>query len=124
MNQDHIPRPIRLRLARRLHERLIGLMAADILQDADALLLVPCHSIHSFGMPGDIDVAFIDAHGKVIKSLRNLSPRRMASCRGARATLERFSDIDAEWFEAGQQLEIIQTADKTMQLAYYQGVKK
>ena len=100
----------RLRLALRLHERLIGLIAGDVLGDADALLLAPCHSIHSFGMSGDIDIAFIDRKGRVMKSQRNLPPGRFAACRGAWATIERFSDDTKSWFQVGQQLEVVQKA--------------
>jgi uncharacterized membrane protein (UPF0127 family) len=94
----------RLKVATKVTERLLGLMAKGALSDADALMLVPCNSIHSFGMPKAIDVAFIDSHGKVLKSLRNLPPHRLASCRAACATLERFSDDSLDWFEPGQSL--------------------
>ncbi|MDR2956561.1 MAG: DUF192 domain-containing protein [Coriobacteriales bacterium] len=102
----------RVRVANRLFSRLLGLKAKGVMNDVDALLLDPCYSIHSYGMPTDIDVAFIDKQGRVLKSLRNLPPRRLASCHGARATLERFSDPTSSWFSEGEMLVLSYLDDK------------
>jgi len=96
----------RIKVAASLATRMIGLLAKGVIQKADVLMLMPCKSIHSFGMPSAIDVAFIAADGQVIKAVRDLPPSRMASCRSAATTLERFSDPSKEWFTEGQHLEL------------------
>ena len=91
----------RVRFATRLGERLVGLLRNDVCASGEVLVLSPCSGIHTFGMKGDIDVAFIDACGCVIKVVRSLQPRRFCSCDGARAVLERRSTGDDFWFEVG-----------------------
>jgi uncharacterized membrane protein (UPF0127 family) len=98
--------PYRVKVAASLTARTVGLLAKGVLQKADVLMLMPCKSIHSFGMPSAIDVAFIAADGQVIKAVRNLPPSRLASCRSAATTLERFSDPSKEWFTEGQHLKL------------------
>jgi len=96
--------PVRLRVAHRIHERLLGLFNKKALVDADALLLEPCNSVHTVGMPTDLDIAFLDAQGLVLKSLRNVPPRQLASCREAHSTVERFSKPNETWLKTGQRV--------------------
>jgi len=95
-----------LQIATTLRARISGLLRCPKLADGETLLLVPCRSIHSFGLSRPIDVAFIDAGGKVLKSITGLPPRRLASSRKACATLERFSNDDQEWYPEGSTLEL------------------
>ena len=39
------------------------------------LLISPCKSIHTFGMRENLDVAFIDREGLVVRSDQGVSPR-------------------------------------------------
>ncbi|MCL2136335.1 MAG: DUF192 domain-containing protein [Coriobacteriia bacterium] len=93
-----------VRIAKRPLKRLIGLINDGALDGADALMITHCSSIHSFGMRTSIDVAFIDAEGKVLRSIRSLPPSRLASCRGSKAVLERYQDDNSAWLEPGDQL--------------------
>lgn len=53
------------------------------------MLLSPCSSIHMIGMQFAVDVAFLDAKGRVIAAHPDLRPGfRSRSCLGARHVLE------------------------------------
>jgi uncharacterized membrane protein (UPF0127 family) len=52
-----------------------------------------------------IDVAFIAADGRVLKSLRALRPGQTSSQQGAWACLERYASSEA-WVEVGECMEI------------------
>lgn len=68
--------------------RLGGLLARKPLRDAEALYLAPCSSVHTMFMRYPIDVAFLDAKGRVLKVVPGLQPWRIAGCFGAAAALE------------------------------------
>ena len=61
------------------------------LEGDGALVLAPCASVHTFGMRERIDIAFVGADGKVIRSDKCVRPGRVLSCRSAVAVVERFS---------------------------------
>lgn len=65
------------------------------------MLFSPCHSIHTFFMRRKIDVAFLDEHGRVVKTKRGLGPHRITSCLRAHACLERFSSPEP-WLSVNQ----------------------
>jgi uncharacterized membrane protein (UPF0127 family) len=54
----------------------------------DALLIRRCRSVHTFGMRFPIDVVFVDRDWRVVRVVRDLPPRRIASCREAAAAIE------------------------------------
>lgn len=91
---------MRLVLATRLSERLLGLRK-PLQYKESVLLLAPCSSIHTFGLRSEIDVAFLDREGFVLKVSRAVKPNTLLSCRRAYATLERFSDKESEWLCEG-----------------------
>jgi hypothetical protein len=62
---------------------------------ADVLLIPRCRSVHTFGMRFSIDVAFLDADGRVLRVARDVPPRRVVSCRGAAGVLEAPAGEDA-----------------------------
>lgn len=68
--------------------RLGGLLARKPLREGEALYLAPCSSVHTMFMRYTIDVAFLDARGRVLKVVSHLKPWRMAGCFGAAAALE------------------------------------
>jgi len=51
-------------------------------------MIRPCNNIHMFGMKYSIDVAFVDAKDRVVKTVAGLPPGKLAGCRGARYVVE------------------------------------
>jgi uncharacterized membrane protein (UPF0127 family) len=85
---EELPSGIRLREANTFCARLLGLALLDHV-DADEALLIPrCRSIHTFAMRFALDVVFVDARSAPLRVVRDLRPRRLASCRGAAAAIE------------------------------------
>ncbi len=84
--------------------RLRGLLGCG--RDAPAVLLAPCHAIHTFGMRIPIDVAFVDRQGRIALARRGLLPGRHLSQRGSVAVFERPSQ-DAPWFQAEEWVQIV-----------------
>ena len=78
---------LRARVASGFVSRLRGLHALPPLGPSDALLLVPCRAVHTWGMDRAIDVLFLD-RDRMILEVRTLAPGRSARRRGARAVLE------------------------------------
>ena len=79
-------------------DRLRGLLGTCA--DADPVILTRCSSIHTFGMRYPIDVAFVDEHGGVLRSVRALAPRRLLSSPRAYCVFERPAS-EMPWFEEG-----------------------
>jgi uncharacterized protein len=71
-----------------LFERMRGLLGRAALAEDDALLLMPCASVHTLGMRYPIDVLYLDPDLRIVKRVDNLPPRRVSACWAARATLE------------------------------------
>jgi len=65
------------RLAADFASRFKGLMFRDSLPDGEALLIVPCNSVHTFFMRFSIDVVFINQNGTAVEEQRNMEPGRM-----------------------------------------------
>jgi uncharacterized membrane protein (UPF0127 family) len=70
---------------------MLGLLKKDVCVHGEVLMIVPCKSIHSFGMREPIDVAFVDKGGCVLKVVTGLPPGRTSSCKHAACVLERRS---------------------------------
>lgn len=68
------------------------------------LLIAPCRDIHTFGLRRPIDVAFIDAQGRVLESRRDFAPRGRLKCPSACAVVERWAQDGCEWYEEGQRV--------------------
>ncbi|MDH3271190.1 MAG: DUF192 domain-containing protein [Gemmatimonadota bacterium] len=58
-------------------QRLRGLLARPRLARGEGLLLLECDSVHTVGMAYPIDVAFLDADGRVVRSIEGLAPWRL-----------------------------------------------
>lgn len=82
--------------------RLRGLLFTK--PTAQPILLVPCGSVHTFGMRHDMDIAFLDREGRVLSSYRKVKPLRCLSERRAVAVLERFSNDSRHWPQEGEKL--------------------
>jgi len=91
-------------IASTLHSRLRGLLSSRVCAQGEVLVLVPCNSIHTFGMREPIDVAFIDAQGLVLSFHRCLPPARMLKDKRALLVLERRFFPGEPWLTAGQKL--------------------
>jgi uncharacterized membrane protein (UPF0127 family) len=70
--------------------RLRGLLGRKPLQGngRQALWLVPCAGVHTFGMRYPLDIVFLDRGGAVLDWHERIGPWRTRQCRGARQTVE------------------------------------
>lgn len=59
-------------------ERRRGLLGRDHLGVDEGIYIVPCQWIHMFGMKFAIDVAFLDARGRVLVVHHSLAPNRLS----------------------------------------------
>lgn len=69
-------------------ERARGLLGREPLGPHEAMLLDPCWLVHTFGMAYALDLAFVDAAGRIRKLSYGVRPGRIAGSPGARQTLE------------------------------------
>ena len=77
-----------VRVADTFFSRLKGLLGSSGLPAGAALVIRPCNSVHTFGMRYPIDVIFVDAAHRVVKTVAAMGPGRMAACRAGRYTVE------------------------------------
>jgi uncharacterized membrane protein (UPF0127 family) len=77
-----------LLVARTRRTRGRGLAGLDALPADHALLLEPCRSIHTIGMRFALDLLWLDSRGELVRLDAAVAPRRMRSCRRARAVVE------------------------------------
>jgi len=83
---------------------MLGL--SDKAEQPQALLIAPCHHIHTFGMRFAIDVAYLAANGRVLRVSRGLVPGKLPrGCPSAVAVLERRASED-DWLQPGQRIEL------------------
>ncbi len=68
--------------------RLVGLLATPDLDDAEALWLPGCASVHALGLRAPIGCAFTDGAGRVLRVVDPLPRGGWAGVRGARAVVE------------------------------------
>lgn len=102
-------------LAASFFDRMVGLFSKQI--GGEVLVIVPCNSIHTFGMKSAIDIAFIKEDGEVLESYENVPPWRVRKYRSACAVLERRRDPQKTngcfggndypvWFKKGDKVEL------------------
>jgi uncharacterized protein len=58
--------------------RLVGLLRDKMLAEGDGLWIVPCNSIHSFGMRFEFDAIFLDKNLRVVHLMREMKPWRIS----------------------------------------------
>jgi uncharacterized membrane protein (UPF0127 family) len=68
----------RVKIADTFGSRLIGLLFHNHLHPMECLIIVPCCSIHTFGMRFSIDVLFLNKEKEVLSSLSNFPPNRIS----------------------------------------------
>jgi len=79
----------RIRMARTLTDRTVGLLGTPSLAPGEGLWIERSPSIHMFFMRFAIDAVFVAADGRVTKIVENLRPWRVVWwARGARDCLE------------------------------------
>lgn len=97
---------MRFRVLRGWAERLFGLLGTHRGDGRAApVSLVPCDSVHTFGMRYRIDVALVAADGRVLRSLRRVPPGRLVRAVGAEFALERPSE-SGPWPRVGSLVEM------------------
>jgi uncharacterized membrane protein (UPF0127 family) len=69
----------RIRHADRLLSRLVGLLRDRELVPGDGLWIVPCNSIHSFGMRFAFDAIFLDRELRVVRLMPEMKPWRVSA---------------------------------------------
>lgn len=88
-------------------QRRRGLLGRATFEDGDGLWIVPCESVHSFGMRFPIDVLYLDRTRKVRKARKNMVPGRISADLLAHSVLELpAGTIARTGTQPGDQLEI------------------
>ena len=64
----------RCQIANNILTRVRGLLGRDGLAEDEGLLIVPCPSIHMFGMKFSLDVVFISKENVVVDLVENIAP--------------------------------------------------
>jgi uncharacterized membrane protein (UPF0127 family) len=80
--------------------RARGLARLDALPAGYALLIERCRSIHTVGMRFALDLLWLDADRALVRVDAAVAPRRLRTCRRARAVVE-CNAGDGERFAAG-----------------------
>jgi uncharacterized protein len=65
-----------------------GLLGRDGLAAGEGLWIVPCESVHTFGMRFPIDLIYLDRDRKVKKVRSGVPPWRLSACLSAHSVLE------------------------------------
>lgn len=77
-----------LQLAGTSAERNRGLLGRDSLAPGEGLWIVPCESVHTFGMRFAIDLIYLDRKHRIRKIRHNVKPWRLSACLVAHSVLE------------------------------------
>ncbi|MEZ5352049.1 MAG: DUF192 domain-containing protein [Bryobacteraceae bacterium] len=89
-------------------KRRTGLLRHQSLPEGEALWIVPCEGVHTFGMNFAIDVVYLSKKKVVLKLRPNMVRRRMSFCLRAHSVLELPAGMIAKTQTAvGDQLEFI-----------------
>jgi uncharacterized membrane protein (UPF0127 family) len=75
-------------VATSFRSRLLGLAGLTREQAGAGLLIPRCASVHTFAMRFDLDLVFLDRHGRELAIHRGVPPRRLVWQRAAAAVLE------------------------------------
>jgi uncharacterized membrane protein (UPF0127 family) len=69
-------------------KRRRGLLGRSTLADGEGLWIVPCESVHTFGMRFPIDLVYLDRQCRVKRLRSNVPPWRLSACFTAHSVLE------------------------------------
>ena len=88
-------------------KRRRGLLGRDTLASGEALWIVPCEGVHTWGMKFPIDVLYLDRKKRVRKIRKVMKPWRLSFCLLAHSVLElRAGVIDQTGTQPGDQLNL------------------
>ena len=88
-------------------KRRKGLLGREALSAGEGLWIVPCESVHTFGMRFPIDLVYLDRNKKVRKVRHRMVPWRLSACLTAHSILELPAGVaEATGTQAGDQLAI------------------
>jgi uncharacterized membrane protein (UPF0127 family) len=69
-------------------KRSKGLLGRREFLPGQALWIVPCESVHTFGMKFAIDLVYLDRHLRIRKIRRSVPPWRVSACLTAYSVIE------------------------------------
>ncbi len=96
----------RIAVADRGPVRRKGLLGRTGLEPGEGLWIVPCESVHTFGMKFAIDLIYLDRRLRVLKVRGSVGPARISACLRAHSILElRPGTVLATLTQPGDQLE-------------------
>jgi uncharacterized membrane protein (UPF0127 family) len=98
----------RVRYARGILERYVGLLARRSVATDEGLWFERCRAIHTLGMRAAVDVIFLDADGRVLRCEGGVRPGRLVvTCTGAHAVLEMgYGFLNGAALQTGDVLEL------------------
>lgn len=64
------------KVARKLFERIRGLIGTEDLAPDEGMLILKCNAIHTCFMSFPIDAIFLDKNDNVVKTVKNIRPWR------------------------------------------------
>jgi len=103
----------RIRRARGIWARTIGLMGRRSLDPDEGLWIVPCNGIHTIGMRFSIDVVVLDCNMRVLKIVDGLRPFHVVvGVRGGHSVLE-LSAGRASTVSVGDELDLTTSSART-----------
>ncbi len=98
-------------------KRSKGLLGRKGLSRGEALWIVPCEAVHTFGMRFALDLIYLDRQHRIRKVRRNVPPWRISACLTAHSVVElaagSISETDAQ---PGDQVELTRTQPNTEQV--------
>jgi uncharacterized membrane protein (UPF0127 family) len=83
-----LPGGLTLLVAGDRRARRQGLARLDALPAGHALLIERCRSVHTLGMRFALDLLWLDRDGRLLRTDRAVSPRRVRTCLRARSVVE------------------------------------
>lgn len=87
-------------------KRSKGLLGRNGLSPGEGLWIVPCESVHTFGMRFAIDLVYLDRLHRIRKIRRNVVPWRLSGCLTAHSVIELASGtIQEQDIQRGDQIE-------------------
>ncbi len=69
-------------------KRSKGLLGRKGLAPGEALWIVPCEAVHTFGMQFALDLVYLDRRHRIRKIRRNVPPWRLSACLSAHSVVE------------------------------------
>lgn len=69
-------------------KRSKGLLGRKGLAPGEALWIVPCEAVHTFGMRFALDLVYLDRRHRIRKIQRNVPPWRLSACLSAHSVVE------------------------------------